>query len=256
MKFRLAAMPCICTAAAVALAAAACTPRCSSERVEWVSMGTVAAFQCRNAADLQKAQTVREVFAKVEALLNAHDPDSELRRLAGLGDAEILAACDPLVRPCYEAAFRYRDLSLGVFNPRYRGPGTMDLGGIAKGFAIDLAADAIGPCDALIDLGGNLKALGGSWRVGVHGANGPAPVTLNAGEACSTSGEYFRGKHIKDGRDGSDLSSKQYSVTAVHPESAMAADALSTIFFILGKEHAEAFAAGLPEHGAVKILWL
>lgn len=211
-----------------------CSQRRGVERVEWTTMGTIAAFQCRDAKDLEKAHIVRQAFAEVERLLNAHDPQSELSRLATLRDDEILSRCDALVRPCYEAAFRYRDATGRVFNPRFRGEGTMDLGAIAKGFAVDLAAERVGECDALIDLGGNLKACGGEWRVGIFG--GDEVVVLRRGESCATSGEYYRGKHIKDGRTGGEVAGAAKSVTVVSGRSAMDADALSTILFILGRE--------------------
>lgn len=229
--------------AAAALASAiflcGCEERRGVEEVEWVTMGTVASFKFRDSADAAKAQVVRETFAEVERLLNAHVETSELRLLAPLPDDELLAKCDAFVRPCYEAAFRFRDASGGVFNPRWRGAGTMDLGGIAKGFALDEAARRIGSCDALIDLGGNLKVCGGSWKVGIYGTD--KTIELREGMASSTSGEYFRGHHIKDGRTGADVESQAVSVTIVDPRSAMEADALSTILFILGREKGDAF---------------
>lgn len=219
---------------------AGCEKRHNIEEVRWTTMGTIASFKYRDPADAPKAHVVRETFAEVERLLNAHDETSELRRLAALGDAEILANCDPSVRPCYEAAFCFRDMTGGVFNPRWRGPATMDLGAIAKGFALDIAAQKIGECDALIDLGGNLKACGGIWKVGIYGSD--RTIELRKGMASSTSGEYFRGRHIKDGRTGGDVANASFSVTVVHPESAMTADALSTILFIMKPSDGDAFA--------------
>ena len=226
------------------------------ERVEWTVMGTVAAVQEKGRTGAGRGgvlDVVKATFSEVESLLNAHDPNSELSRLAALPDAEILARCNPLVRPCYAAAFRLRDETGRVFNPRYRGPGTLDLGAIAKGFAVDLAAErvkaAFGETGAvLVDLGGNLRSVGGTWSVGIVGGEGRSDVSelsLTDGEACATSGEYYRGHHIKDGRDGSSLSNTVYSVTVVHPASAMLADGLSTVMFILGRERGEAF---LREH--------
>ena len=227
--------------------------RVERARVEWPTMGTIAAVQTRVAeggaeiaAERGKtaAESVSNIFAKVEKLLNAHDPESELSRLAPLEDAEILRRCDPLVRECYAAAFRFRDESGGAFNPRWRGAGTLDLGGIAKGFAVDLAAaaaggdaDAGGAADVLIDLGGNLKAVKGDWNVGILGAG---DFRLKAGSACATSAEYFRGRHIYDSRTGKAVTNELESVTIVSP-SAMEADALSTICFIFGREQGEAF---------------
>ena len=114
----------------------------------------------------------------------------------------------------------------------------MDLGAIAKGFAVDLAAERMRGAGAaakdgtLLDLGGNLKAVSGDWRVGVFGGKGEM-FTLREGEAAATSGEYFRGRHIHDGRTGAVVSNDVASVT-VRCASAMRADGLSTALFVLG----------------------
>lgn len=228
------------------------------ERVEWVSMGTVAAVQARGATDdvLAKAHSVAQAeCGEVELLLNAHEKDSEISRLAGRTDEEVLAACDAKMRPCYAAAFALTKLTAGAFNPRWRGTNTLDMGAIAKGFAVDLAAQAVAgkteTGDILLDLGGNLKAVRGDWTVGVKDGE---TFTLREGEACATSARYYRGDHIKDGRTGSDVANGIYSVTVVHPTSAMLADGLSTVLFILGKEKGAAF---VEEHyPEVRVFWL
>lgn len=216
-----------------------------SESVEWVTMGTNARIMCRDGRDLAVAGEVMGLFKDIESILSAHDNNSELSRLAPCSDAEILEKCSPLAKPCYEAAFKYRDMSEGRFNPRWRGEGTMDLGAIAKGYAVDLACEMIGEKDVLVDLGGNMKACGGKWCVAIYGTN--RIVELQKGEACATSGEYFRGRHIKDGRDGSDVLQKGYSVTVVHSSSAMAADALTTILWITKEKDAARYDSGVRE---------
>jgi len=245
------ALPAAC---AILAACAGCAKRAQTEIVEWTSMGTVASFRCRDAEDLRLASGAMAVFKDVEALLSAHDPGSELSRLAPLPDGEVLARCSPLVRPCYEAAFGFRDATGGAFNPRYRGEGTMDLGAIAKGFALDLAAERLAGRDALLDLGGNLKACGGEWRAGVLGGADGDFILLTNGMACATSGEYFRGRHIRDGRTGGEISGTVRSVTVVHPSSAQTADALSTILFILGREKGDAFLR--EHHPEARAIWL
>ena len=66
--------------------------------------------------------------------------------------------------------------------------------------------------------------------------------------ACATSAEYYRGKHIYDGRTGQAVSNGVTSVTVVHPTSAMLADGLSTTLFVFGKEEGERFLkANFPE---------
>ena len=251
----------------IALAAllAGCSPT-HVERTEWTVMDTVAAVQWKTGVDAdgkRLAATAREVFGKVEGLLNAFDSESELNRLAKLPDDEVLAKCDPLVRPCYAAAFRLRDETGGVFNPRWRGPGTMDLGAIAKGFAVDLAASELakscGEAEVLVDLGGNLKAVSGTWTTSIAD---PAPKTsqtsqtfvLSSPMACATSAEYFRGKHIKDGRTGKDADAGVCSVTVIHPRSAMLADGLSTVMFLMGRERGERFLR--ERYPEAKVIWI
>ncbi len=101
-------------------------------------------------------------------------------------------------------------------NPAVR----LDLGGYAKGYALDVAAAYLhsqGIRNALINIGGNIMALGQHgdrpWRVGIQHPRKPGPVAtleLRDGEAIGTSGDYQRyfevnGKrycHIIDPRTG------------------------------------------------------
>jgi FAD:protein FMN transferase len=96
----------------------------------------------------------------------------------------------------------------------------VDLGGYAKGYALDRAAELLkkmGVHNALINIGGNVLALGshGSrpWRVGIQHPRKPGPfatLDLHDGEAVGTSGDYQRyfevgGKrycHLIDPRTG------------------------------------------------------
>ena len=220
-------------------------------------MGTVAAIQVRGGSVAQGRPVpsclkfVEDEFSGVERLLNAHDAESEISRLAPLDDGEVLRKCDARTKPCYEAAFKLMHESGGAFNPRWKGANTLDLGAIAKGFAVDAAASAgyADNVDAIIDLGGNLKALrsgDGShrpWRTGVRDPFGDgfaAVVDLYAGEALATSATYYRGSHIYDGRTGLAVSNGVASVTVLC-NSAMWADGLSTTLFVLGPEEGRKF---------------
>lgn len=96
----------------------------------------------------------------------------------------------------------------------------LDLGGYAKGDALDRAADILkqqGIRNALINIGGNVLALGAHgkrpWRVGIQHPRKPgalATLALHDGEAIGTSGDYQRyfeldGKrycHLIDPRTG------------------------------------------------------
>jgi thiamine biosynthesis lipoprotein len=78
----------------------------------------------------------------------------------------------------------------------------LDLGGYAKGYALDRAAELLrkqGIRNALINIGGNVYALGTHgdrpWRVGIQHPRKPgalATVVLHDGEAIGTSGDYQR----------------------------------------------------------------
>ena len=96
----------------------------------------------------------------------------------------------------------------------------LDLGGYAKGYALDRAVELLkqqGIHNALINIGGNVIALGThgdrSWRVGIQHPRKPGPIAtleLHDGEAIGTSGDYQRyfelnGKrycHVIDPRTG------------------------------------------------------
>lgn len=233
------------------LLAAGCD-RPAVESSDWPSMGTIARVSFKgdggNNACRWQGNTwvkVQECFLEVEKRLSIWNPDSEISRYTSL--AEVSAE----MRPCYEAAFALQKQSGGAFNPFWRGQGKgPDLGGIAKGFAVDLAAsrisrEEISEASLLIDLGGNLKAVRGVWRVGIRDPSRMSGVVraiaLTNGMACATSGEYERGKHIYDGRTGAAVTNDVASVTVVHPSSAMLADGLSTTLFVLGRERGDAF---------------
>ncbi len=156
----------------------------------------------------------------------------------------------------------------------------LDLGAIAKGFAADCAAEALkrhGVTNALVDIGGELRVLGmkpgdppAAWRAGIRSprdGNEIAERLEVTDAAVATSGNYerfftFAGKkyeHIIDPRAGAPLSEGPSSVTALHPESCLAADALATTMSVLGVEAGEAFlreqALGLFSRG-VRVIML
>lgn len=236
---------------AVLLALFAGCAREKIERVEWTTMSTVAALQWTG-AEAPPIEAAKDAFALVESLCNAHDATSELSRLATRDDAAVLASCDARMRPCYAAGFQLRDETGGRFDPRWRGAKTLDLGAIAKGFAVDLAAERLKTDDGrvLVDLGGNLKAVRGDWSVGILGGEA---FTLREGEACATSAKYYRGDHIVNAATGEKVGGSLRSVTVVHPTSAMLADGLSTVMFILGEDEGERFLrAHYPE---ARVIW-
>lgn len=115
----------------------------------------------------------------------------------------------------------------------------LDLGGYAKGYALDLALAELqkqGVKNALVNIGGNIIALGQHgdkpWRVGIQHPRHPQPmatIDLPSGWAIGTSGDYQRyfeqgGKrycHIIDPRTGYPGQGSQ-AVTVLLPPSAHA----------------------------------
>jgi FAD:protein FMN transferase len=85
----------------------------------------------------------------------------------------------------------------------------LDLGGYAKGYALDRAAAILRAAHvraALINIGGNVLAIGQpgarAWRVGIRdprGAGSIAQIELHDNEAVGTSGDYQR-YFMKDGK--------------------------------------------------------
>ena len=86
----------------------------------------------------------------------------------------------------------------------------LDLGGYAKGYALDSAMQTLrqhGVRNALINVGGNIIALGQHgdkpWRVGIQHPRKPSAIAtldLESGWAIGTSGDYQRYFMIKDKR--------------------------------------------------------
>jgi FAD:protein FMN transferase len=139
----------------------------------------------------------------------------------------------------------------------------VDLGGIAKGYAVDVCYEQIrarGGTDVLVNLGGNLRCCGQGrkdrpWTIAVRNPfddkNPLGTIALSDGLATASSGNYERfvtieGKryaHIIDPRTG--FPSVGMAGTAVICTNATEADAMSTTAFILGPERARELMAKL-----------
>lgn len=134
-------------------------------------------------------------------------------------------------------------------------PLTLDLGAVAKGLAMDLAARELRPFDNFaVDAGGDLylggtNASGEPWVAGIRHPREQRAVieTIRVSNAAvCTSGDYERagvatdgGHHIIDPR-GPAATGSVASATVVAP-SAMVADALATAAFVLGPVAGVAF---------------
>jgi len=131
----------------------------------------------------------------------------------------------------------------------------IDLGAIAKGFALDCAVRELkknGINSCLINAGGQVYALGDRfgkpWRIAIKNPRneGVTSALELKNQSASTSGDYEqfflkdkkRYSHIINPKTGYPAASGITSVTVI-ANSGLVADALSTSIFVLGKEKAE-----------------
>ncbi len=127
---------------------------------------------------------------------------------------------------------------------------SIDLGGSAKGFALERVQAFLqenGIQDACLDFGGQLLVLGIAHTVTLRDLPMEVPLVLDAG-SLATTGDQERGllidgvphSHIIDPRTGRPALG-EHTVT-VFANSALDADALSTLLFVLDFEDAKTFA--------------
>ena len=141
-----------------------------------------------------------------------------------------------------QAARRLRDSSI-------------DLSGVAKGYAVDKVAQWLrqqGVDNFLVNVSGEVIVAGQrapeqAWRIGVEVPDGSQQKAHHilelTDESVATSGDYrnfyeFNGKrlsHTINPKTGSPVDHNLASVTVIHPSNA-AADAWATAFMVLGTE--------------------
>lgn len=165
---------------------------------------------------------------RVQGLMSAHEPGSDVSRINCLAHLRPIEVHDWTVRVLERALFWSRE-SKGAFDVvraghaaigrglipihaqqpapkaahwtwleiqgsgvRLHRPGCIDLGGIAKGFAVDRAIDAlreVGARRGLVNAGGDIAGYGQAWRVQIVEPRMRRPladVTID-GEALATS---------------------------------------------------------------------
>ena len=126
----------------------------------------------------------------------------------------------------------------------------INLGGIAKGYAVDRAAEIIDQCgisQGMVSAGGDSRIIGDRkgrpWVIGIKHPRDPESIAIRlplSESAISTSGDYERFSiddgtrvhHIIDPTTGRSAAAS-WSATVVGPD-ALTTDALSTSIFILG----------------------
>lgn len=242
------------------------------------------------------SQAITQAFAEValvQRLMSFHDAASDVSRLNRAAPGELLQL-HPHTWQVLQLAAQMAALSQGLFNiacaPRlvdwlclpqpddadlpvyqpalavYRceqepmvrklAPGWVDVGGIAKGYAVDLAVAALqraGVASGCVNAGGDLRGFGDcDWPVAVRDPLAPGRTAARAlvrDEALATSAAYFTARRhggrqisaLVDGSNGEPLVSS-ISVSVRAPRCAVA-DALTKVVLASGDVHHPALAA-------------
>ncbi len=215
----------------------------------------------------------REI-AEVHRLMSFHDAESDLSRLNRLGGketvrldsrtAEVLAlalelaeqsegAFDPCVgaravangdlppppgAPAADPAGDWRDVRLNGCEARFTRPVWLDLGGVAKGFAVDRAIEqlrALGVDQASVNAGGDLRVVGGQSelvRLRAGAADTLPVVEITDGAlASSGGGDTAMARHY-DGASGDQIPLGRF--VGVAAPTCMVADALTKVVLARG----------------------
>lgn len=154
----------------------------------------------------------------------------------------------------------WRHVSLSEENRIRKSPdAAVNFGAIAKGYAVDRAVAVLrarGAGEALVNAGGEIRATGGSWQVGIQHPRSPSELIAVVdlyGRAIATSGDYEQyfereGKryhHIFDPATGRPATRCQ-SVSIIADDD-MTADALATAVFVMGTERGMEFLKQYPD---------
>ncbi|MFM2125399.1 MAG: hypothetical protein RL328_1850 [Acidobacteriota bacterium] len=186
----------------------AATGRCDRTAHQDFILGTsldlTVAGSTASEAEAAEAAALAEI-GRLSAILNRRDPHSELNRWAngiarpGVDLQRVLAAY-----------VDWEQRTGGVIAARR--DGTMNLDALGKAYIVDRAAEAAhaaAPHAAgiLLDIGGDVRAIGSAWNIGIADPAQPfenaAPLTeVRVAAAMATSGTYARGSHIEDARTG------------------------------------------------------
>ncbi len=252
-------------------------------------LGTFVEIEC------DQADAIERGFAAIDRVhqsMSAHDPNSELSQInrfahfrsievssetgavlgRALGWSRISEGAFDVVRagaaalrrgglprhtdqPNPDPAADWRDVALKQSSVSLARPACLDFGGIAKGYAVDLAVAALrqaGARSGLINAGGDMRAFGdATWPVTVvdPGRRGLVQLELdNAGLATSAglpAGAGLSFAHLRE------FAPRWTSVT-VRARDACDADALTKIVWALGHRAADLLAAAGADAFAIR----
>jgi len=173
-------------------------------------------------------------ISRLDKLFNAYDPNSEISRLNRGEKFKV----SPDTKNILELSDQIRKLTNGAFNVKYSG--SIDLGAIGKGYAVESARQLLlksGAKSGIIDMRSSIAVSGDKiWKIGIQHPREKNKllgiVELKDGQSLGTSGDYERGLHIIDPKTG-EPAETMWSITIVGTNAAVV-DALSTGVYVLG----------------------
>jgi thiamine biosynthesis lipoprotein len=222
----------------------------------------IVAGQEQEYARQASAAVFREI-ERINNLLNKYDAGSDIGQVNLLNPGESVRVGIETIE-CMEKAIWAYKVSGGLFDPtvgtgfqglevdrtnftigwKKEGKGEVNLGGIAKGYAIDKAREILEDWDvkeAVINGGtSTVLALGKEWELGIGGPWGEkvgfSSIRLKD-KALSGSGTEVKGDHIINPKTGKPAQ-RHLAAWAIHP-SATLSDALSTAFMMMEQSQIE-----------------
>ncbi|MGB5557604.1 MAG: FAD:protein FMN transferase [Paracoccaceae bacterium] len=195
---------------------------------------------------------------------------SECLWVAGFTDGAFDPTVGPLVArfgfgPIRGRAGVWRDITIRAGQLRKAAPDlTLDFCGIAKGYALDQISDglkSLGVSDALVELGGEVRAMGrhpggARWRVGIE-RPGLGPLEMQrvvspGARSLATSGTTTQGYavddrsigHLINPQLGRPIPGGAFSVSVL-AETGIRADALATALAVMGPDRGTDFASSM-----------
>ncbi len=178
---------------------------------------------------------------RLDNLFSIYNPNSEISRLNRGEKIEV----SPDTKKILELSEQMKKLTNGAFDVQYSGK--IDLGAIAKGYAVETARELLvksGAKNGMIDMCSSIAVFGlpagrqgpRPWKVGIQHPREKNKllgiVELNDGQSLGTSGDYERGLHIIDPKTG-EPAETAWTVTIIGTNAAVV-DALSTGVYVLG----------------------
>ena len=181
------------------------------------------------------AQAIAEI-KRLDKLFSRFNPKSEIAQLNAGKKLDL----SPDTKAILKQSGQISKLTQGAFDINFQKGKGLDLGAIAKGYAVEKARQALmksGAESGIIDMRSSIAVFGSRpVRIGVRDPQDSnkliGVVELNSGKSLATSGNYERGTHIIDPRTGQPARGCQ-GVTIIS-NNASQADALATAVFVLG----------------------